>query len=82
MHIVIVDIIGTKCIRIINVYRSFRPVDMTPSVFFKTQLGVLVNALCKNCYILRTSMLLAKGHEPEPHEALKVSSVFSLISLM
>ena len=31
---------------------------------------------------LRTSILLAKGHEPETHEALKVSLVFSLISLM
>ena len=52
MHIVIVDIIGIKCIRIINVYRSFRPLDMTPSIFFDTQLEIVANALCHDCYIL------------------------------
>ena len=52
MHIVIVDIIGEKPIRIINVYRSFRPLDMTPTEFFEAQINVIKNALCRNCYVL------------------------------
>ena len=52
MHIVIIDIVAVKPIRVINVYRSFRPLDRTPIRFFEEQINVIKNALCKNCYIL------------------------------
>ena len=51
-HIVIVDVIGNKPFRIISVYRSFRPLDMTPGVFFDLQITVMTNALCAGCYIM------------------------------
>ena len=52
MHIVIVDVYVEKCIRIVSVYRSFRPIDMTPGRFFEVQLEMLANAQCSSCYIL------------------------------
>ena len=52
MHVVVVDIIGHQSIRIISLYRSFRPVDLSPSVFFESQLEILENAQCRGCYIL------------------------------
>ena len=52
MHIVIVDILGVKSTRIISLYRSFRPIDLTPGVFFESQLEILTNAQCSGCYIL------------------------------
>ena len=39
-HVVIIDILGTTPMRIINVYRSFRPPGMlSPEVFFSQQLA-------------------------------------------
>ena len=52
MHVVIIDIIGLEFLRVICVYRSFRPMDMTPGVFFDSQLEIIKNSVCKNCYIL------------------------------
>ena len=46
LHIVTVDIIGTKFIRVISVYRSFRPIDMTPKEFFYLQLETLKDGTC------------------------------------
>ena len=52
-HIVIIDVNLNVKIRIINVYRSFRPPNgMTPDVFFVKQLGIIKSALCSNCYIM------------------------------
>ena len=52
-HVVILDVNLNVKIRIINVYRSFKPPGgMTPDVFFVEQLGIMKNALCNNCYIL------------------------------
>ena len=52
-HIVVVDINLAVQIRIICIYRSFRPPNqMTPDNFFLEQLKIIRNALCKNCYIL------------------------------
>ena len=33
-------------------YRSFRPLDKTPTKFFEAQINVIQNALCRNCYVL------------------------------
>ena len=52
MHIVIVDILGKKLTRIISLYRSFRPLDLTPRAFFEAQLEILTKAQCSSCYIL------------------------------
>ena len=52
VHIVIIDIIGHKNCRIISVYRSFRPTDMSPKELFDLQLEILANSVCNNCYIL------------------------------
>ena len=46
MHIVIVDVYVEKCISIVSVYRSFRPIDMTPGKFFEVQLEILAKAQC------------------------------------
>ena len=52
-HVVIVDVILNIKIRIINIYRSFRPPNgMTPDVFFAEQLCIVKNALCTSCYIM------------------------------
>ena len=52
-HIVVIDIITDKKFRIINLYRSFRPQGgLSPDELFKSQLGVLKNALSPNCLIL------------------------------
>ena len=52
-HIVIIDVILAVKIRVICIYRSFRPQDYTtPTAFFETQLGILKNALTSNTYLL------------------------------
>ena len=52
-HIVVVDVSCEIKIRIINVYRTFRPPDGSSSTeFFLKQISVLKKALCKNCYIM------------------------------
>ena len=52
-HLLIVDVYTNVKIRIINVYRSFRPPNgMTPEIFFNEQLKILNNALCNNCIIV------------------------------
>ena len=52
-HIVIVDIKLAVQIRIICIYRSFRPQNqMTSDNFFLEQLKIIRNALCGNCFVL------------------------------
>ena len=52
-HIVIVDIIADKKIRIINMYRSFHPPGGVPvGDFFKKQLQIVKNAICDNCIVM------------------------------
>ena len=49
----IVDIKLAVQIRIICIYRSFRPPNqMTPDNFFLEQLRIIQNALCSNCYVV------------------------------
>ena len=46
-HVVIIDVIVSTKIRIINVYRSFRPLnEISPELFFAKQLNILRNAMC------------------------------------
>ena len=48
-------------LRIINVYKSFRPPNsMTPEAFFVKQLNILMKAVCNNCYIMEDFNLDAK----------------------
>ena len=52
-HIVIVDVVLNVKIRIVNVYRSFRPPNgMNPEAFFAEQLCIIKRALCMNCYVM------------------------------
>ena len=52
-HIVIIDVFCASTIRIINVYRSFRPPDgSSVKDFFHKQLRIIKNATCRNCYIM------------------------------
>ena len=52
-HVVVIDVVLNVKIRIINVYRSFRPPNgMTPDAFFVEQLGIMKRALCSTCYIM------------------------------
>ena len=61
-HVVIIDVIcNLTTLRIIDVYRSFRPPNsMTPEAFFVEQLNVIKNVSCSNCYILGDFNLDAK----------------------
>ena len=52
MHIVVIDVMLDVKIRVISLYRSFRPETLSPNEFFKGQLGVLKNAIEKNCFIM------------------------------
>ena len=53
MHLVIIDVHLDKDLRLINIYRTFRPQDMTsPVTFFKSQLTVIKIALNSNCTVL------------------------------
>ena len=52
-HIVIIDVLANITLKIISLYRSFRPPGMiSPDAFFKIQLGILKKALTSNCYIM------------------------------
>ena len=52
-HIVIIDIFASQTLRLIGVYRSFRPQDsVTPAKLFEIQLGIINKALTNNCYIM------------------------------
>ena len=52
-HIVIIDVKTNPSIRIISLYRSFRPQGgISPDSFFNAQLGVLAGALTKNCFVM------------------------------
>ena len=60
-HIVIIDIEGVNVMRIINVYRSFRPPGgVTAESFFNTQLAVIKNAMTNNCVVMGDFNLDAK----------------------
>ena len=52
-HVVIIDIVAADILRLICVYRSFRPQDlMSPIILFEKQLGIINYALTNNCFIL------------------------------
>ena len=52
-HIPIIDVVTHVKIRIVNVYRSFRPPNkMSPDKFFSEQLKIMSNVVCDNCIIM------------------------------
>ena len=52
-HVVIIDVKSSLSLRIITLYRSFRPQGgISPEAFFTAQLEVLKNAITKNCFIM------------------------------
>ena len=51
MHIVVIDLLLDVKIRLISVYRSFRPDLLSPNEFFKGQLEVLKNATVRNSLV-------------------------------
>ena len=52
-HVLIIDVHLDKDYRFINIYRSFRPQDLSaPLTFFKTQLSIIKSALTNNCIVL------------------------------
>ena len=54
LHVIVVDVICNQSVlRIINVYRSFRPLGVvTANDFFKAQLELLERVTTENCIIL------------------------------
>ena len=77
MHVVIIDIIGLEFLRVICVSRSFRPIDMTPGVFFDSQLEIIKNSVCKNCYILGDFNLDARMESwPDYDKKLPLAQLF------
>ena len=84
LHIVIIDILGNRPTRIINVYRTFRPLDVTPAVFFDSQIQAIGHALTSNCYILgaiiiRSDSTNRKDRSPCCMKQLVLLLVFSLL---
>ena len=81
-HIVIVDVFTNVKIRIINVYRSFRPPNrMTPDAFFVEQIKILSNALCNNCFVMGDFNLDARMSNRQDYlrkEPLKLLNDFAL----
>ena len=52
-HTVIVDVKTIVPFRIISLYRSFRPQGgISPESIFNAQLGVLIGATTKNCFVM------------------------------
>ena len=51
-HLIIIDVFFEKWIRVINVYRSFRPLGMSPIKLFENQLKIIKKALLSNCFIM------------------------------
>ena len=49
----IIDVKSKASLRIISLYRSFRPQGrVSPDTFFSAQLRVLRGALTKNCFVM------------------------------
>ena len=48
----IIDVCLDVKIRLINVYRSFRPLGMSPNKLFENQLKIIQKALKNNCIIM------------------------------
>ena len=81
-HLVIVDLLCNPIIRVICLYRSFRPPGiLSPDLFFSNQLAVLKNSLNDNCIILGDFNLDASmgdrcwGWQPCEAEAMPGSEV-------
>ncbi len=52
-HVIILDILGNKNLRIINIYRSFNPANnYSPRELFKIQLNLIRRAYTENCIVL------------------------------
>ena len=52
-HVVIIDLHASKTVRIINLYRSFRPNDgISPESLFNSQLDLVKRSLSKNCILM------------------------------
>ena len=52
-HLLIIDVKIDVPIRIINVYRSFRPQGLlSADALFKVQLEIIKDALAPNCYVM------------------------------
>ena len=76
-HIVIIDVMCNVNMRIINLYRSFRPQGMvSPDTFFSNQLRIIKNALSNNCYIMGDFNLDAKMEfRSDYHHRIPLSSL-------
>ena len=60
-HVVIIDLNFAIKIRVINLYRSFRPPGMlSPNAFFNLQLDIVKKALTSNCFVMGDFNLDAK----------------------
>jgi hypothetical protein len=52
-HIVVIDTIGNKTLRIIKVYRCFNPIDnLSGRALFRTQQNIIKQAYTDNCILL------------------------------
>ena len=61
MHVVIIDDVSSKKIRIINVYCSLRPPgNQSPEAFFLKQLLLMKKAISSDCYLVGDLNLEAK----------------------
>ena len=51
-HLLIIDVKGVKNVRLINIYRCFNPVELSPRQFFNYQLRLIKNAFNDNTLLL------------------------------
>ena len=81
-HIVICDINTACLVRVICIYRSFRPPGMiSPEAFFNAQLSILKNSLTSNCYILGDFNLDASmAYRPDYNYKIPMTSLSNFVS--
>ena len=78
LHIVIIDILGNRPTRIINVYRTFRPLDVTPGVFFNWSLHI-ANTIVKAKKALYALKLLKRFFNPSEMRTLLDTYFYSVL---
>ena len=82
MHFVVIDVVCTKKLRIISLYRSFRPPgNQSPDTFFVKQLELIETAICKDCYIMGDFNLDAKMENRPDYDRKNLLEKISTLSL-
>ena len=74
-HVIIIDIHSDDNLRLINLYRPFRPPGLiSPNDFFKVQLNIVKSALKNDCIVMGDFNLDARmDHRPDYHHKVPLT---------